>query len=134
MPRTIFSEEKNKKVYSAYQKQKWYSAVKTDSYFKPLYEKYKNITQKEEEISFKEPEVRVDPGPSPLSKEKILDMTNEDLANFLKEFRTIDRWKGPTVGGLSDILKYAVQEIPEKFIDNLEPFLRTGYLYVYSIL
>ena len=127
-------EEKYKEYYSAYQKQKWYSAVKSDEYFKPLYEKHKSITMKEEEVSFKEPEVRVGPGPSPLSKEAILKMSNEALAKYSKEFKTVDFWKGPTIGGLSDILKDIVQEKPEKFVDNLNPFLKTGYLYVCDIL
>lgn len=127
-------EGKYREYYSAYQKQKWYSALKADNYFASLYEKYKNITKKEEEINFKEPEVRVGPGPSPLSKETILKMSNEELAEYLKTFKTVDFWKGPTIGGLSDILKDAVEEKPEKFIDDLNPFLKTGYLYVYDIL
>ncbi len=127
-------EEKYKEYYSAYQKQKWYSALKDDKYFKPLYEKYKSITKEEDELNFKEQEVRVGPGPSPLNKETILKMCNKELAEYLRTFKTVNFWKGPTIGGLSDILKSSVQEKPEKFIDDLNPFLKTGYLYVYDIL
>lgn len=127
-------EEKYKEYYSAYQKQKWYSAVKFDDYFKPLYDTYRNITQEEEEVHFREPEVRVGPGPSPLTKEAILKMSNEELAEYLNVFKTVDFWKGPTIGGLSDALKDAVEENPEKFISNLEPFIKIGYLYVCDIM
>lgn len=134
VPREPHPEEKYKEYYSAYQRQKWYSALKSDDYFKLLYEKYKSITKEEEELSFKELKVRVGPGPSPLSKEEILKMSNRELAEFLKTFKTVDFWKGPTIGGLSDMLKYAVEEKPDKFVDDLTPFLKTGYLYVYKIL
>ncbi|MFQ3675017.1 MAG: hypothetical protein SNJ64_00545 [Endomicrobiia bacterium] len=134
VPQKPHPEEKYRKFYSAYHKQKWYSAVKSDEYFKPLYEKYRNITGEEEEISFRESEVRVGPGPSPLGKEIILKMSNKELAEYLKTFKTVDFWKGPTIGGLADVLKSAVQEKPEKFIDDLNPFLKTGYLYIYKIL
>lgn len=117
-----------------YWKQKWYSAVKADSYFMILYKEQKKLTQIEEGIFFKEPEVKVGPGPSPLLKEDIWEMSNLDLAKQLIKFRTKDRWRGPTVGGLSEVLKSAVQEKPEKFIEELNPFLGVGYLYIYVIL
>jgi len=134
VPKKPHPKDEYKEFYSAYQKQKWYSAVNSDNYFKSLYEKYKNITKKEEEIRFKEPTVRTGPGPSPLTKEKILEMPNKELAEYLKTFKTVDFWKGPTINGLSEILKGAVQENPEKFVDNLQPFLKSDYLHVYHIL
>ncbi|MCD6177107.1 MAG: hypothetical protein J7K29_04645, partial [Candidatus Cloacimonetes bacterium] len=133
VPQKSHPEEKYRKYYDAHEKQKWYSALKSDDYFKPMYEKYKNITKEEEEIGFKE-QVRVGPGSSPLNKEDIVKMSNEELAKYLKEFKTVDRWKGPTVGGLREMLKEVAQENPQKFIEKLEPFLDTGYLYVYHIL
>ena len=74
------------------------------------------------------------PGPPPLTKEEILRMTNTDLAEFLSKFKTKDSWEGPTVGGLSDVLKEAVKADPNKFADNLEPFENVGFIYVYKIL
>jgi len=111
----------DKQKYIAGWKQKWYSVLKRDSYFAPLYKKYKKISGIEkEEFSFETQfETRVGPGPSPLTKEEILRMSNEDLSKFLKEFRTKDSWKGPTVGGLADVLKEAVKEKPEKFIEKI---------------
>lgn len=117
-----------------YWKQKWYSAVKADPYFAHQYEDQKKVTQIDEEIIFKEPEIKWGPDPSPLTKKEIISMSNEELAKYLNEFRTKDRWRGPTVSGLSEVLKSAVQESPEKFIENLNPFLDVGYLHIYAIL
>lgn len=126
-----FEEEEDKLVY----KQRIYSALSRDEYFKELYDKIKKITKRDAElqppVSLK---VGVGPGPSPLKKEDILGMTTEELAEYLREFKTVDYWEGPSIDGLSEILKIAVQEAPEKFIDNLTPFLNTGYLYVYHLL
>lgn len=134
VPREPHTEEKYREFYSAYQRQKWYSALKEDDDFESLYKKYRDVTKEEEKISFKDLKIRVGPGPSPLTKEEILRMSNEELAKYLETFKTVDFWNGPTIGGLSDLLKDAVQENPEKFIDDLKPFLKTGYLYVYDIL
>jgi len=119
----------------AYWKQKWYSAMKSDSYFAPLYTEQQKLTQiKEEEIGFKEPTTRTGPGPSPLSIEEIIRMSNKDLANRLKVFKTEDFWRGPTVGGLAEQLKLAAQTNPEKFLGDMRPFIQTAYFYVYHIL
>lgn len=132
VPDKIYQE--NKEYYTAYVRQRWYSALKSDTYFLPFYEKYRNITGKEEKIDFKGIKTRVGPGASPLTKEQILNMSNSELSAFLKEFKTGNWWEDPTINGLSEILKSYAQEKPEKFIDDLKPFLNTGYLYVYNIL
>lgn len=132
-PQRYLPEDKQAK-YIAYWKQKWYSALKSDLDFVPLYEENKKITQIEEEIPGKEPEIRFGPGPSPLSKEKILTMSNEDLAEYLTSFETKDPWKGPTVQALAEVLMQTVKEKPEKFTENLDPFLDIPYLYGYNIL
>lgn len=126
--------ENNKDIYVNYWKQEWYSALNADPDFARHYQMYRDKTQTEERISFRETTVKVGPGPSPLTKEKILEMSNEGLAEFLSEFETEDPWHGPTVDGLSDTLRGVVQEKPEKFVSNLSPFLNTDYYYVYSIL
>ena len=79
-------------------------------------------------------ETRWGPGPSPLTREEILRMTNRELAEFLSKFKTKDSWEGPTVGGLSDTLKEAVKTNPNKFADDLGPFKDGGFIYIYKIL
>jgi len=125
----------NQERYRSYWKQKWYSAVKADPFFLPLYNEQKKITHIEkEEIRPISGGTRFGPGPSPLTKEDLMRMSNDKVAEFLSIFQTKDPWNGPTVGGLSDTLQKIVQEQPEKFIKDLSPFINSGYLYIYDIL
>lgn len=127
----LYLPDKNQDMYIANWRQEWYSAVKQDTYFKALYDRQKEITKKEEEISFKKPTVTsVGPGSSPLSKEEILEMQNEKLADYINSFKPKYRWKGPTTRGLANALRDTVKEIPEKFIDDPNHFLNVGYLYI----
>lgn len=124
------------KLYLALYKQKFYKALSHDQYFKKLHSDMKKITKYEIELRSVIGKVEISSGlgVSPLTKEKMLQMSNRKLAEFLSTFKTIDYWKGPSVNGLSSILKEVVKENPEKFIDDLKPFLKTGYLYIYDIL
>jgi len=129
-----FLEEKAKERYIDYQKQEWYSAVKSDDYFKTFYEECRKITGVEEEISFKQPETRYGFGESPETEEGIMKKSNEELAQYLTTFKTVDFRKGPTVRGLAEAMKNTTASRPEKFTDYLAPFLKTGYLYISNIL
>ena len=128
--------EEQREKYLPYWKQRWYSALKSDSFFKLLYEEQKKITGIEEKPPHKGIEVvfREGHASSPLSKEDILKLPNAELSEFLNAFKTKDRWEGPTIDGLSNVLKESVQEKHEKFTEDLTPFLHVGYLYVYYIL
>ncbi|MHA1343951.1 MAG: hypothetical protein ACTSQG_08185 [Promethearchaeota archaeon] len=129
-----FEEEPEK--YRALHKQEIYQALSHDPYFKKLYEEMKNITNIDAELhpAVKEGEVRWGPGPSPLKKEEIIQMSNIKLAEYLKTFKTEDFWKGPTVGGLADLIEEVARENPEKFTNNLNPFKNVSFIYVYKIL
>ncbi len=73
-------------------------------------------------------------GLPPLTKEKISTMPNEELAKYLKTPISNWPWKGLALSGLSKALEQAAKDNPEKFVENLEPFLEKEYIYVYSIL
>ena len=128
--------EDYKEKYVAHWKQKWYSALKSDPFFLPLFDEQTKFTGSKEKLPprITEISVREGPGPSPLSKEQIIGMSNEELAKYLSTFQPKDRWEGPSIYGLSGILRGIAQEKPEKLTDELGPFLNTGYLYVYDIL
>lgn len=79
-------------------------------------------------------ETRWGPGPPPFTKEEIMKMPNDKLAEFLATFRTKDSRRGPTVGGLADLIAEVTKEMPEKFIDDMNPFKNTWFIYVYEIL
>ncbi len=132
--RLDFKEESEK--YIALHKQEIYEALSHDSYFKNLYEEMKKITEWDVALhpAIGKVETRWGPGPSPFTKEEIIKMPNDKLAEFLRTFKTKDSWRGPTVGGLADALKESAVEWPEKFINDFSPFLQTSYYYVYEIL
>jgi len=129
-----FEEEPEK--YRALHKQEIYEALSHDHQFKKLYEEMKKITNIDVRLhpAIEEAEVRWGPGSSPLRKEEIIQMSNIELAEYLKTFKTEDFWKGPTVGGLADLLEEVARENPEKFINNLNPFKNVSFIYVYKIL
>ncbi len=128
--------EKDIEKYKILWKQKRYKALSSHTYFNKLYEEYKKITEIDTELApgIGKVEIRWGPGSSPLTKERFSKMTNRKLAKFLSTFKTKDFWYGPSIDGLSNMLKEVVQENPNKFISDLLPFLNTGYLYIYDIL
>jgi hypothetical protein len=126
----------NPEKYKAYWRQKWLYLLKEDTFFASLYEEQKKLTNIEkEEFSYGAKfRTSVGFGPSPLSKEEILNLTNADVAIRLKEFRSEKKWEGMTVGGFSIALKEAVITNPTKFTENLSPFQDVGFIYIYKIL
>lgn len=126
----------NPERYTAYWKLKWLSLLKDDPEFVALYEEQKGITGIDrEKFSFgTEVKTITGFGPSPLTTEEILRLSNEELAAKLQEFRSEKTWEGKTVGGFSIALSEAAKTDPIKFIGNLSPFRYTGFIYVYEML
>jgi len=131
-----FEHEEEAEKYKAFHKQEIYEALSHDQYFKSLYDEMKITTQADVALhpAIGKSEVRVGPGPSPLTKEEIVQMSNNELAEYMETFKTRDFWRGPTVGGLADVLAATAKEMPEKFINNLSPFKNISFIYVYKIL
>ncbi|MBI4848180.1 MAG: toll/interleukin-1 receptor domain-containing protein [Nitrospirae bacterium] len=106
--------------------------------FKELYESLKSQTGRDVGLhaAVGEIHVREGGGPSPLSKEEILKMLSaKTLPSYLKDFKSTGFWEeGPTVGGLARLIKECVAEKPNKFIDDLYPFINSGFTYIYEIL
>lgn len=132
VPDKDHSEEEHKEYYRAYKRQKFYQALKSDEYFKPLYDKCGEITKTDIEPT----SIRTYSGPgiSPKSKENMIEMSNKDLVDFFIKFKNREIFNGPSINGLSQTLKEAVIEKPEKFYNDLLPFLKSPYRYVYYIL
>jgi gas vesicle protein len=128
--------KEDQELYLALHKQQFYKALSHEQYFKKLYDEIKNVTKYDIKLrpAIGPVEVSSGLGHSPLTKEKILQMSNKELSKFLSTFRTSDHWKGPSAIGLSSILKETVKENSEKFINDLRPFLKTGYFYIYDII
>ncbi|MDP3143055.1 MAG: hypothetical protein Q8N14_03790, partial [Candidatus Omnitrophota bacterium] len=135
-PGYIPEEELDK--YIARWKQERCQALMKDPDFKKLYDLLKSITGIDVGLhaAVGEIKIRHGEGPSPLSKEEILKMLSANkLPPYLKEFKSTSFWEeGPTVGGLARLLKECAAEQPNKFINNLSPFINTGFVYIYEIL
>lgn len=123
-------------LYITRWKQERYSALVKAPEFKELYEKLKGITGHDAELhpAIGKIQIRSGEGQPPLSEEDILKMPNRELADFLKEFRTESFWEGPTVGGLAKAIKDVAIQNPEKFTNDLYPFMNSYFIYVYKIL
>ena len=129
-------DEKEKEKWKTILKQMIYKALSYDEEFKTLHDAMKQITGLDVELhpAIGKTEIKTGWGKSPLSVEKILEMDNAELAEYLIQFKTIDFWEGPTVEALAETLRTAVKTNPKKFTENLDPFLKIGYLYVARIL
>jgi len=135
-PRKKTGEDEEK--YILQWKQERYHALIKNPDFKELYESLKSQTDRDAGLHAAVGEIttRWGEGPSPLNKEEILKMlsTNE-LPLYLKDFKSMGFWEeGPTVGGLARLIKECAAEQPNNFIDNLSPFINTGFIYIYEIL
>ncbi|MBS3908960.1 MAG: hypothetical protein KGZ93_04965 [Actinobacteria bacterium] len=117
-------------------KQKRYDALSAVPIFKERYDNLQKDTGANVKLSASIGEVMTQwgSGPSPLANEQLLRMSNKEIADYLAVFKTENFWEGPTIGGLSDTLRSTVQENPDKFTEDLSPYINTSYLYVYDIL
>lgn len=132
----FYLPEEDQNKYKIYWRIKWLAPLKSDPYFGKLLNEYKEIENiDEDKIRYKsETMTRSGPGPSPISIEQMDQMAVQELSNYLQKFKTKDDWDGPTVGGLATLLKQAVINRPEKYINCLSAFLPCGYIYIYEIL
>lgn len=124
--------------YIAQWKQERCHALIKDPDFKKLYESLKAQTGRDVGLhaAVGEIKTRWGEGPSPLNKEEILQMLSaKTLPSYLKDFKSKGFWEeGATVGGLAKLIKECAVEKPGKFIDDLSPFINTGFIYIYEML
>jgi len=127
------TKEEYKEYQTAYQRQKFYQALKSDDFFREYYKKYKKITKKDN-IKLSRSRIYIGPGISPLSENEILKISNKELAEKLSIFKPKRSFNKPNINALSTTLKDAVVKEPDKFYNDLKPFIKSPYLYVYYIL
>ena len=129
---------------SAYWKYKWLSPLRDDSEFKALYEEARQRAEPKDGKPYESARSAFKGGfvthKSPIPKEAVLQKPIAELVKYLDEFKGADFWHGafegePDKEGLADALQAAVQEQPQKFMDELELFNHEGlYRYVHHIL
>lgn len=135
-PGYIPEEEPDK--YIARWKQARYGALIKDPDFKQMYDSLKSQTGMDAGLraAVGEIKTRHGEGPSPLNKEEIMGMlSTKVLPLYLGDFKSTGFWEeGATIGGLAKLIKECAAEQPDKFIENLSPFINTGFIYIYEIL
>jgi hypothetical protein len=125
------------KKYIALKKKEWLTALIETKNEKVLekYNKYDDINPKE----------ITHPGydywfedwqgdKSPIPKEKLLEKTNKGIEDYLINFKEEEEWEGPSISGLSYMFRESVFEQPERFADDLDPFLEIPRIYQSDIL
>ncbi len=133
-------QKKDEGTYRANWMQGWLKAIINKGYSDAdyLYNKCKEITGRElehPEFGFYIKPVTWPGEVSPITREKLLQKSNEEIADYLNNFKEDGRgFKQPTMSGLSEILRGAVKEKPDKFTEDLNPFLNTRLVYQYNII
>jgi len=113
---------------------KWYSSLKKNDFFSEEYDKYKELIGVEFEPGFRQPTTFAGPGESPLNIDEILRMPVDKLADYLKTYRSKDRWRGPNANALAKNLHEAVKAEPKHFVEGFNYFIETRFLYIYEII
>jgi hypothetical protein len=71
---------------------------------------------------------------SPISAEELLKMTNEQISQYLINFKEEKFLNKPTQEGLEDTLRKSITENPNKYTEDLQPFLKLPVFYHRVIL
>jgi hypothetical protein len=135
-PKYYIPEEEQKKFIRLW-KQKRYQALSHHLFFYNLYEKYKKETGVDIalEPAIGKIEVFWASDESPLTKDDILKLPNNELIQFLLDFKPKGRlFDEKTPIGLAEEFKKAVEEQPNKYLQNMSSMLKVGYIYIDALL
>jgi len=121
--------------YLAYHKREWLSALipKGDPEVEALYTKYQSINPAEIQHPGRSFVIEHLSGTvSPISVEDLLDKTNEEITEYLNNFRGDEHGPDISSHSLCEIFRACIVENPHKFVQNLDPFLNLKRLYQYE--
>lgn len=128
---------------SSFWKFKWLSPLRDHPDFKILYDEVVKVIKPKNGKPYEPDRVTVKSGfvthRSPLSKEKILQMTIGELVKHLKEFKGAASWMEASEGepdkeGLASALENAVTENPKMFSNEIDLLSRIDIFYLERIL
>jgi len=71
---------------------------------------------------------------SPIEKFTLLNKSNKEIAEYLATYKEEKGLKKPSVEGLSETLRECVFENPQKFSDEMKPFLNVQRFYQHALL
>lgn len=126
--------EKDEKEFKYWQL-RWYSALKTIDPFRDKYfqlSKEMNIASEHFENIGK---IDIRSGSiSPITRDGLLQKSNQEIADMLLNFQPKDLWEGPNISGLSDTFGSAVETEPQKFADEIDLYRDVSFIYFYRML
>ncbi len=128
---------KDKWKILAQTKKEWLSTLldTNDPEVKSLYNKYNEIIPTEpEHPGFDIWTESLVGTVSPVEKNELFEQSNEEIAEYLINFKEETGWNKPTVDGLSRTLRSLVNENPYKFTNNIKPFLKVPRVYQQALL
>lgn len=133
----IKDDEEKKNDILAYRKREWLSAL-LESNNKKVIEKNKeyekiNLT-KIEHPGFDSWTESMRGNVSPIEQADLIAKSNEEIVNFINQFKEEKGWKKQSRDGLADTLRSCVLTKPDKFSSDLMPFLKISRMYQNSIL
>jgi hypothetical protein len=80
-------------------------------------------------------EMRHGPGPAPFGQDSLIAFAEDgSLVDRLNEFKEIDSWTGPTLGGLVEALETAVAASPDTFLPLLSDFNRAKIAFQHALI
>jgi len=121
----------------AYRKKEWLSALleTKDPDVIASYEKYEKINPVEiDHAGFDFWSESLTGTISPIEKIELLNKSNEEIAEYFINYKEEKGWKKPSKEGLIETLRNCVSENPEKFADDMKPFLSVQRLYQHALL
>lgn len=137
IPEEIKGDEGQVKKILAYRKKEWLSALldTKDPDVISSYERYDQInpTQLDHPGFYTWTETKWG-YESPIEKVELLKKSNEEIAEYLVNFKEERAWRELSVEGLSETFRNCVSDNPEKFTDNIKPFLNVPRIYQHALL
>jgi hypothetical protein len=137
IPDEIKDDKKHVEKILAYQKREWLSALleTKDSDVISSYEKYGEINPAElDHPGFDFWSESWTGTISPIEKVELLNKSNEEIAEYLINYKEEEGWRKPSKEGLSERLRNCVSENPEKFANDMKPFPSVQRLYQHALL
>ena len=128
---------KENELYLAHLKKEWLSAIleTNDPDVKKLYAKYHEIYPGKIEPPEKFVRPHLSKTVSPISKEQLLQKSNDGIVQYLNNFREGDRdWGIVSSHALCDVFRESIIENPQRFVEGLESFANLKRPYQYGLL
>jgi len=135
IPEEIKDDKDQVEKLLAYRKKEWLSALLStrDSDVLSSYKKYDQTNPAELDHPGFDFWMETKWGyESPVAKDELLNKSNEEIAEYLINFKGITGWMD--IEGLSDTFRDCVSENPEKFTNNIKPFLNVPRIYQHALL